>query len=178
MTQLAVRPVVVRQRAAVGVGQAAAPPVRVVVVADRAGVWRLHAGDAAERVVAEHGRAGRVGERGTPPHCSGSARKRPCGGWTGLPGAENGDKRQQHARDAELPTVRLETGEVLIVELLEQHIADEAVDGVLVELRADQRLGVRRDRLGPLRFEAHNAPRSVDNSPVSILRQASKKCND
>jgi hypothetical protein len=49
------------------------------------------------------------------------------------------------------------------------------VDGVLVKHRTDQRLGIGRDRLGQLWFEAHGAPRPACNSADSILRRVSSR---
>jgi len=57
-----------------------------------------------------------------------------------------------------LAVLGIQIGEVLVVELVKQDITDEAVDRILVEQRADQRLGVGRDRLRWLGFEAHRIP--------------------
>jgi len=86
---------------------------------------------------------------------------------------ENQDEREQNRRERGLAIFGIEVGEVRVVELLEQHIADEAIDRIFVEHWTDQRLGIGRDRLGWLGFEAHSAPRSVDHAAESILRRMS-----
>lgn len=74
---------------------------------------------------------------------------------------EDGDKGEQHRREGRFAVIGIEVGEVLIVELLVEHIADEAVGAVGVEERGADPPGLLGHRARWLRFEATYATAGV-----------------
>src|SRR5690606_22452877 len=71
---------------------------------------------------------------------------------------EDGDKGEQHRREGRLTNNRVEVGELLVVELLVEYIADEAVGAVGVEQRSPDPSSIFGHRTRRLWFEAHTPP--------------------
>jgi hypothetical protein len=71
---------------------------------------------------------------------------------------EDGHKREDDRRDAGLAVGGIEVGERSVVELLVQHIADEAVGAGGVEQVGADAPSLLRHRARRLRFEANGAP--------------------
>ena len=70
-------------------------------------------------------------------------------------GLEDRDEGKQHWRDTRLAVLGIEVGEVLVVELVEEHIADELVDFAIIKEICYQGGSRFRNAMRRLGFEAH-----------------------